>query len=111
MGRVTGIASCDQTYNSWIGCSKVSNACDHCYSEAQKDTRYGRVEWGGPRRRTLPSTRNSPYCRVREAASAGERRRVFALSLGDFWDNQVPDHWRIKALDVIGQCRNLDCPT
>ena len=30
------------------------------------------------------------------------------MSLGDFWDNQVPDEWRIEALNMIGQCHNLD---
>jgi hypothetical protein len=30
------------------------------------------------------------------------------MSLGDFWDNQVPDEWRIEALNAIRQCRNLD---
>jgi protein gp37 len=43
MGQVTGIEWCDHTYNSWIGCTKVSPACDHCYAEAQEDARYGRV--------------------------------------------------------------------
>jgi protein gp37 len=33
---------------------------------------------------------------------------VFTLSLGDFWDNQVPTEWRTEALDVIRACRNLD---
>jgi hypothetical protein len=39
----------------------------------------------------------------REAAVAGERRRVFCMSLGDFWDNQVPDEWRIEALNTVRQ--------
>jgi hypothetical protein len=30
------------------------------------------------------------------------------MSLGDFWDNQVPDEWRTEALNMIRQCRNLD---
>ena len=30
------------------------------------------------------------------------------MSLGDFWDNQVPDEWRTEALNTIRQCRNLD---
>ena len=30
------------------------------------------------------------------------------MSLGDFWDNQVPDEWRTEALNIIRQCRNLD---
>ena len=108
MGQVTGIEWCHHTYNPWIGCTKVSPACDHCYAEAQEDARYGRVEWGGPRRRTSEATRRAPYRWDREAAAAGERRRVFCMSLGDFWDNQVPDEWRTEALNMIRQCRNLD---
>ena len=108
MGQATGIEWCDHTYNPWMGCTKVSPACDHCYAEAQEDARYGRVEWGGPRRRTSEATRRAPSRWDREAAAAGERRRVFCMSLGDFWDNQVPDEWRIEALNVIRQCRSLD---
>ena len=108
MGQTTGIEWCDHTYNPWMGCTKVSPACDHCYAEAQEDARYGRVEWGGPRRRTSEATRRAPYRWDREAAATGERRRVFCMSLGDFWDNQVPDEWRIEALNMIRQCRNLD---
>ena len=78
-----------------MGCTQVGPACDHCYAEAQEDARYGRVEWGGPRRRTSEATRRAPYRWDREAAAAGERRRVFCMSLGDFWDNQVPDEWRM----------------
>ncbi len=107
MGQVTGIEWCDHTYNPWMGCTKVSPACGHCYAEAQEDARYGRVEWGGPRRRTSEGTRRAPYRWDREAAAAGERRRVFCMSLGDFWDNQVPDEWRTEALNTIRQCRNL----
>ena len=107
MGEVTKIELCHHTYNAWMGCTKVSPACDHCYAEAQEDTRYGRVTWGGDRRRTRESNRKAP-CRWNRAAAARERRRVFAFSLGDFWDNQVPDTWRTEALDVIRECRHLD---
>ena len=66
--------------------------------------------WSGavPRRRTSEATRRAPYRWDREAAAAGERRQVFCMSLGDFWDNQVPDEWRTEALNIIRQCRNLD---
>jgi protein gp37 len=37
VGKVTGIEWCDHTYNPWIGCTKVSPACDHCYAEAQEE--------------------------------------------------------------------------
>ena len=52
MGQVTGMQVVRSYANPWMGCTKVSPACDHCYAEAQEDARYGRVEWGGPRRRT-----------------------------------------------------------
>src|ERR1700740_671992 len=57
MGEVTKIEWCHHTYNAWMGCTKVSPACDHCYAEAQEDTRYGRVTWGGDRRRARESNR------------------------------------------------------
>lgn len=54
MSEATKIEWCDSTFNPWIGCTKISPACDHCYAEAQMDTRMGRVEWGSgkPRART-----------------------------------------------------------
>ena len=90
MGQATGIEWCDHTSVDGLY-PRVSPACDHCYAEAQEDARYGRVEWGGPRRRTSEATRRAPCRWDREAATAGERRQVFCMSLGDFWENQVPD--------------------
>lgn len=98
------------TCNFWYGCTKVSAGCDFCYAETMMDTRYGRVSWGAgnPRRRAGIGIWNAPFKWDREAAAAGERRRVFTLSLGDFWDNQVNPHWRSDAFDDIAQCQNLD---
>lgn len=36
----------DHTFNPWIGCTKVSPACDNCYAAEMMDTRYGRARWG-----------------------------------------------------------------
>lgn len=33
----------DHTFNPWIGCTRVSPACDNCYAEALMSQRYGRV--------------------------------------------------------------------
>lgn len=33
MSDETGISWCDSTFNPWVGCTKVSPACDHCYAE------------------------------------------------------------------------------
>ena len=46
MSKATKIEWCDSTFNPWIGCTKISPACDHCYAEAQMDTRMSRVKWG-----------------------------------------------------------------
>jgi protein gp37 len=43
MADTTDIAWADSTFNPWIGCQKVSPACDFCYAEALMDTRYHRV--------------------------------------------------------------------
>ena len=34
MAENTKIEWCDHTFNPFIGCTKVSPACDNCYAEA-----------------------------------------------------------------------------
>jgi len=53
MAESTAIEWTDATFNPWIGCTKVSPACDHCYAARQDEFRKWTPEgWGGPRRRT-----------------------------------------------------------
>src|SRR5580692_4443528 len=40
MGATTRIAWCDATFNPWVGCLRVSTACDRCYAAALS-WRYG----------------------------------------------------------------------
>jgi protein gp37 len=44
----------DATFNPWIGCTRVSPACDHCYAAVSTPARTLGVAWGTkqPRRRT-----------------------------------------------------------
>lgn len=57
MAETTGISWADSTFNSWMGCTKVSPACDQCYAE--RDTkRFGRVEWGAGKPRVRTSATN-----------------------------------------------------
>ena len=53
MAENTKIEWADHTFNPWVGCTKVSPACDHCYAEAWAK-RAGRDVWGAgkPRQRT-----------------------------------------------------------
>lgn len=103
MAKNTKIEWATHTYNPWIGCAKVSPACDHCYAEDLMDVRYKRVNWGTgeARARTSPQTRNAPFKWDRAAAKAGKKATVFCLSLGDIWDNEVDPLWRREAFDVM----------
>ena len=41
MAENSKIEWCDHTFNPWVGCTKVSPACDHCYAEGWAK-RYGK---------------------------------------------------------------------
>ena len=98
----------DATFNPWLGCTKVSPACDHCYAEAWAK-RSGLVQWGNnPRRATSDAYWKQPHRWNREARAAGVRRRVFCASLADVFDNQVDPAWRRELWDLIHQCDALD---
>lgn len=97
------------TWNPWIGCTKVSPACNHCYAEAMMDTRYGRARWGAgeDRVRTSEANRKLPYRWNRAAAAAGERHTVFCLSLADIWDKEADQLWRDEALTTMHETPHL----
>jgi protein gp37 len=54
MAENSKIEWCDHTFNPWMGCTRVSPGCQHCYAETMMDHRYGKVKWGpqGKRIRT-----------------------------------------------------------
>jgi protein gp37 len=109
MGANSRIEWTDHTFNPWMGCSKVSPACDGCYAEALMDLRYGKVQWGphGERVRTAPANWKQPVKWNKEAAAAGTRPRVFCASLADVFDNQVPPEWRADLFALIRATPNL----
>ncbi|PBB96691.1 DUF5131 family protein [Mesorhizobium sp. WSM3862] len=113
MGEITAISWADHTFNPWIGCMKVSPACDGCYAEALMDTRYGRVEWGAPgagpgtRARTSAGNWQQPVRWNKAALAKGSRPFVFCSSLADVFDNQVPHQWRRDLFDIIRSTPSL----
>lgn len=109
MGENSKIEWCDHTFNPWIGCTKVSAACDHCYAEPMATNRLG-VAWGpgAPRRRTAASTWKQPLAWDRKAAKEGRRARVFCASLADVFDAEVDEAWRDDLFALIDQTPNLD---
>ncbi|WP_420411647.1 DUF5131 family protein [Roseibium sp.] len=113
MAENSNIEWCHHTFNPWIGCTKVSPACDHCYAEAQNEFRKWNKEGWGPkaaRKRTSDSNWKKPLKWDREAKAAGERRRVFCASLADVFDNHssILPEWRADLWELIAKTPNLD---
>jgi protein gp37 len=135
MSETTAIQWCDSTFNPWIGCTKISPACDHCYAEADFDRRRRVVTWGAgqPRKRTSAANWKQPLKwnihanDFHECAACGwrgdnagacplcssaqlqpTRRRVFCASLADVFDNETPNEWRIDLFRLIRETPNLD---
>jgi protein gp37 len=108
MGENSKIEWCDHTMNFWVGCTKVSAACDFCYAETWAK-RSGHPElWEGERRRTVPANWAKPHrWNLDRLGTDQPRARVFTNSLADFFDNQVPVQWRREAWHMIDQTPNL----
>lgn len=110
MGEKTGIAWCDHTFNPWMGCTKVSPGCEHCYAERDMAIRHKLVTWGpgAPRRRTSEANWAQVLKWNRKAHEALTQRRVFCASLADVFDNEVDDAWRQDLWRLIQRTPNLD---
>ncbi|GGD43064.1 DUF5131 family protein [Aureimonas glaciei] len=114
MAEQTAIEWADSTFNPWMGCTKVSPACDHCYAETLMDKRQGKVKWGphGERVRTVESNWQNPRRWQRQAAAFfaehGRRRRVFCASLADVFDNKAPAGARDDLWTLIRETPDLD---
>ena len=114
MAENTKIEWTDHTFNPWIGCTKVSPGCDHCYAENLMDTRMGVASWrpGAERVRTKEANWKMPL-RWNAQADAfmdqhGRRQRVFCASLADVFDNAVDPQWRDDLFELIAATPNLD---
>lgn len=115
MAATTKIEWATATWNPWIGCSKVSAACRHCYAEREQADRRGRVVWGpnGTRSRTteqywrqLDTWHRKAECLGTSDCANGDhadccpqspanRPRVFLGSLCDVfeaWEGPIFDH-------------------
>lgn len=94
MGADSKIEWTHHTFNPWMGCTKVSPECANCYAEELMDTRYGKTKWGprGLRVIKAESGWREPLKWNRDAASKGERARVFCASLADVfeWNDTMP---------------------
>jgi protein gp37 len=126
----------DHTFNPWIGCTKVSPGCAHCYAET-RDKRHliEKVDhWGkgAPRLRTSaanwrkPAQWNAVASSFRECTRCGHRahmhegcmlcgcdtaptrQRVFCASQADWLDAEVAIDWLADLLALIHATPQLD---
>jgi protein gp37 len=115
MGAITRIAWCDATFNPWVGCLRVSTACDRCYAAALS-WRYGWRDGKGrdlwdvraDRKRTSSVYWRGPLRWNERAQAEGTRRRVFCASMADVFDNKVPTSWRVDLWSLIRSTPALD---
>lgn len=109
MGADSKIEWTDHTFNPWVGCTKVSPACDNCYAEGWSK-RSGQVIWGHkqPRRRTSAANWSKPIKWNRRAEAEGARKRVFCASLADVFDSEVDPIWRENLFTLIDLTPWLD---
>lgn len=108
MGESSAISWTKSTFNPWVGCQKVSPACDHCYAESWAK-RSGLVKWGNePRRRTSVSKWAEPMKWNAEAWRKAEFWPVFCGSLCDVGeDNAELVSWRADLIALVERCQSL----
>lgn len=108
MGSETKIAWTDHTFNPWIGCTKVSPGCDHCYAETLNH-RWGNDNWGKgkPRRMTSEANWKEPLKWNRKAEQEGISHKVFCASLADVMDDEAPEGARERLWDLINATPHL----
>lgn len=109
MAQTSKIEWTDSTFNPWIGCTRVSPGCLHCYAEMDS-LRRGWAKWGKgkPRQHTKAATWKQPLKWNAQAAKEGRRKRVFCASLADVFDAEVENEWREELWELIGKTPLLD---
>ena len=101
----------DHTFNGWVGCTRVDDECDVCYA-ADIDQKYGHTSegWGHgkPRHLCSDASWDAPLKWNADAARVRRRLRVFASSMADVFDAEVPVEWRARLFDLITKTPWLD---
>jgi protein gp37 len=103
---------CDNTFNCWEGCTKLSLGCAKCYANVQDDRhlRGKQSHWGpgAPRRIMLDSYWKQPLAWDRKAAKTGARPRVFCASMTDWAVDEAPAGQRERLWELIRKTPHLD---
>ena len=108
MAETTNIGWCDATFNPWIGCTEVSDACGPCYAREWAARYYPAAKWGDfPRIRTSEGVWKMPRRLNATAEKEGTRPFLFCASLSDIGDNQAPMEWFIDTMNLARETPNV----
>jgi protein gp37 len=89
MGETTGIAWTEATWNPWMGCSKVSPGCAHCYMFREQE-RYGQD----------PEVVRRSKTKFNDPLKWKEPTLCFTCSWSD-WFHEDADAWRAEAWAIV----------
>lgn len=111
---MTGISWTSFTTNAWGGCTPIPassggrSGCTLCYARPFLE-RKGVARWGAGEPRTPFAGWEARARRLdRLARETGLRFSVFAFSLADWLDPEVPAAWRSAFCAVVEDCVHLD---
>ena len=112
MAKQSRISWTDATFNPWMGCSKASPGCAHCYAETLITNRMGRPGlWGPKARRQVTSEANwkKPVAWNAQAEREGKRIKAFCGSLCDWAeDHPTPEATRPRLWELVRNTPFLD---
>lgn len=94
MGEHTGIVWTDATWNPTIGCTPISEGCDHCYARRIVNRFQGAGAFD-----TIERSED----RLHKPLSWRNPRRIFVGSLSDIFHDQVPSPFLDRILSVVAR--------
>ena len=103
----SGISWTDGTLNVWVGCKKISRACQNCYAEMTVN-RIFRNQFDRPFDQYAPKLHRISDIRKFRPKKDKETGRLkpkmlFMNSLSDMWFEDVPEDHRNQVFDAIEQ--------
>ncbi len=97
MGK-TGVEWADFTWNPTSGCTKISEACEHCWAERVATTRLAGVG-GYPKDNPFKVTMHPDH--LEDPLHWTKPAKVFVVSMGDLFHPEVPFHFIARVFAVM----------
>lgn len=95
----------DQTWNPFVGCSKISPGCDHCYAIRMAN------RFDFPHYRGLVSSMDwtgninrAPQHIVEKPLRTKKPTVFFVNSMSDMFHDRVQDDWLTECFDIMNRC-------